>query len=97
MLSDIVRTYILQSNSGEVISCDDLHAQHPEHSVDEIFKFLHSPKVSAYLADRHRLLPPSRSKSRKTLSDRQRTWLAIITDPYSSNSLTGMIRQVNET
>jgi len=93
--ADVVRQYIIMSQDGETISSADLAAILP-HSIESIHKFLHSPKVSRYLVEKHNLLPPPKHKSARTLSDKQNTWLSIITDPYSTRSLPTMVAKAND-
>lgn len=95
-LSDVVRTYIVQSEEGTVVSSEDLQAQFPEYSIDSIHAFLHSPKVQHYLVDRHNLLPPPKKKSRRTLTDEQRMWLTIVTNPYTTASINGLVARANQ-
>lgn len=89
--SDIIRSYIEWSQQGRVVSSADLATFHNQ-SLTSVHSFMHAPKVVRYLADRHNLLPPPRQLSRRTLSDEQRAWLTICTNPYSPNTVQAMIK-----
>lgn len=84
--SDIVRRYIDWSNEGDLVSCDDLAIEFPTFTSKQIYDFLHHPKVVAKLEE-YELPPPPRSKSIRSLTDRQRRWLSICTNPYATQSL----------
>lgn len=84
--SDIVRRYIDWSNEGDLVSCDDLAIEFPDYTSAQIYDFLHHPKVVSKLEE-YELPPPPRSKSARSLTDRQRRWLTICTNPYSTQSI----------
>jgi hypothetical protein len=89
--SDIIRTYIVWSQSGKIVSSADL-AEHHGQSLKSVHEFMHAPKVVKYLATRHNLAPPPLTLSRRTLSDEQRAWLTICTNPYANMSIQTMVK-----
>lgn len=84
--ADIVRHYVEAYRNGDTLSCADLHNAFPDYTVQQIFNFLHTEKVFNYLLQRDIPAPP-RQKSRKSLTDKQRDWLAFCTNPYTTKKL----------
>lgn len=87
---DVVHTYVEMASTGEIASCEDL-----SHKLglptDYIFDLLHHPRMATYVAENFNLAPPPRFKTAKTLTDRQLRWLAVITNPYTTKTINGMI------
>lgn len=85
--ADVVRSYIEAYRDGDVMSCEDLAIRHQQYTVQQIYNFMHTTKVYTYLSDRNIPAPP-KQKSRRSLTDRQRDWLAICTNPYTAKKIT---------
>lgn len=87
--ADVVRAYVEAYRDGNVMSCEDLSIRFPEFTTQHVYNFMHSSKVFNYLLERDIPAPP-KQKSKRSLTDKQRDWLAVCTNPYTSKKITHM-------
>ena len=84
--ADMVRWYIDAYSSGETPSCEDIQRFFPQYTVHQVHEFFQSPRIYNYLLDFDIPLPP-KTRSRKSLTDQQRKWLQLCTNPYTTKKL----------